>query len=437
MAGDAVTVVLPCLNEEESLPAVLAAIPAGYRALVVDNNSTDDTATVAARHGAQVVVEPRPGYGSAVHAGVLAATTPIVAVIDADGSMDAGDLPKLVAELDKGADLVTGRRRPVAGLHWPWVARVGTVVMSWRLRTRHRLPVHDIAPMRVARREALLDLGVVDRRSGYPLELLVRAAAAGWRVVELDVSYGPRTGGKSRSAVRWGQHHRDPGLLEGDLVSCLPVSVLVVAKAPEPGRVKTRLAAAIGDKVAADIAAAALLDTLDAVAAAPVTARAVALTGDLDSAADSAEIRRRLKSFTVFRQRGDAFADRLANAHVDAADGYPVLQIGMDTPQVTAELLADCARLLLQIPAVLGLAFDGGWWVLGIRTPTAAECLRAVPMSQPDTGELTLKALRDNGIDVTLVQRLGDFDIVDDIALVRDCCAPGSRFAQATRAAGL
>lgn len=126
-----------------------------------------------------------------------------------------------------------------------------------------------------------------------------------------------------------------------------------------------------------------------------------------------------------------------ANAHVDAADGYPVLQIGMDTPQVTAELLADCARLLLQIPAVLGLAFDGGWWVLGIRTPTAAECLRAVPMSQPDTGELTLKALRDNGIDVTLVQRLGDFDIVDDIALVRDCCAPGSRFAQATRAAGL
>jgi glycosyltransferase involved in cell wall biosynthesis len=183
---DDVTVVLPCLNEEESLPAVLAAIPAGYRALVVDNNSTDDTAGVAARHGA------------AVHAGVVAARTQIVAVIDADGSMDAGELPRLVAALDQGADLVIGRRRPTPGLHWPWVARVGTVVMSWRLRTRHGLPVHDIAPMRVTRREALLDLGVVDRRSGYPLELLVRAAAAGWRVVELDVSYGPRTGGKSK-----------------------------------------------------------------------------------------------------------------------------------------------------------------------------------------------------------------------------------------------
>ncbi len=192
-----VTVVLPCLNEEESLPAVLAAIPAGYVALVVDNNSTDDTAGVARRYGARVVAEPRAGYGSAVHAGVAAATTPIVAVIDADGSLDAGDLPRLVAALE-GADLVIGRRRPVPGLHWPWVARLGTVVMSWRLRTRHGLPVHDIAPMRVARREALLNLGVADRRSGYPLELLVRAAAAGWRVVELDVSYGPRTGGVSK-----------------------------------------------------------------------------------------------------------------------------------------------------------------------------------------------------------------------------------------------
>ena len=196
--SDLVTVVLPCLNEAECLPGVLAAIPAGYRALVVDNNSTDDTAGVARRHGAAVVAEPRPGYGSAVHAGVVAATTPIVAVIDADGSMDPGDLPRLVAALDQGADLVTGRRRPVAGLRWPWVARVGTVVMSWRLRTRHGLPVHDIAPMRVAQRDTLLKLGVVDRRSGYPLELLVRAAAARWRVVELDISYGPRTGGKSK-----------------------------------------------------------------------------------------------------------------------------------------------------------------------------------------------------------------------------------------------
>jgi glycosyltransferase involved in cell wall biosynthesis len=192
-----VTVVLPCLNEAASLPGVLAAMPNGYQALVVDNNSTDGTADVARRHGAEVVAEQRPGYGSAVHAGVVAATTPIVAVIDADGSLDARELPALVAELE-GADMVIGRRRAVKGLRWPWHARLGTAAVCWRLRTRHGLPVHDIAPMRVTRREALLALGVADRRSGYPLELLVRAAQAGWRVVEHDVAYGPRTGGKSK-----------------------------------------------------------------------------------------------------------------------------------------------------------------------------------------------------------------------------------------------
>ena len=217
----------------------------------------------------------------------------------------------------------------------------------------------------------------------------------------------------------------------------LPVTLLVVAKAPEPGRAKTRLAATVGDRVAAEIAAAALLDTLDAVAATPVAARVVALTGELDAAAGAADIRRRLESFTVIGQRGDDFADRLANAHADAADGQPVLQIGMDTPQVTDELLASCARRLLQAQAVLGLACDGGWWVLGLQAPATAECLRSVPMSQPDTGELTLKALRDNGIDVYPVEVLSDFDIVDDVAAVREACDPASRFAWVTHAAGL
>jgi glycosyltransferase A (GT-A) superfamily protein (DUF2064 family) len=220
-------------------------------------------------------------------------------------------------------------------------------------------------------------------------------------------------------------------------VTDLPVTLLVVAKAPEPGRAKTRLAATVGDRAAADIAAAAMLDTLDAVAAAPAASRVVALTGDLDAAAAAAQIRQRLESFTVIEQRGDDFADRLANAHTDAATGFPVLQIGMDTPQVTADLLADCARSLLGAPAVLGPAVDGGWWVLGVQDPAMAECLRAVPMSQPDTGELTWKALRYNGIDVIAVDRLADFDVADDVAAVREACGPASRFARATRAAGL
>ncbi len=192
-----VTVVLPCLNEAASLPGVLAAMPDGYRPLVVDNNSTDATAAVARHYGAEVVTEARPGYGSAVHAGVVAAATPIVAVLDADGSLDPRELPALVSDLE-GADMSIGRRRAVKGLRWPWHARLGTAAVCWRLRTRYGLPVHDIAPMRVTRRDALLALGVTDRRSGYPLELLVRAAQSHWAVVERDVAYGPRTGGVSK-----------------------------------------------------------------------------------------------------------------------------------------------------------------------------------------------------------------------------------------------
>jgi glycosyltransferase involved in cell wall biosynthesis len=198
VSGCRVTVVLPCLNEAASLPGVLADMPAGYLPLVVDNNSTDDTADVARRCGALVVAEVQPGYGAAVHAGIVAAATPIVAVLDGDGSMNPQDLPRLVAELDRGADMAVGRRRPLPGVRWPWHARLGNAAVCWRLRSRHGLDVHDIAPMRVARRDAVLALDVTDRRSGYPLELLVRAAAADWRVVELDVEYGRRTGGKSK-----------------------------------------------------------------------------------------------------------------------------------------------------------------------------------------------------------------------------------------------
>lgn len=198
MHGSHVTVVLPCLDEALPLPGVLAAMPNDYVALVVDNNSTDDTAEVARRCGARVVSESQPGYGAAVHAGVVAATTPLVAVIDGDGSLDPRDLPRLVEAVEAGADMAIGRRRPRPGVGWPWHARLGTAAVCWRLRRRHGLPVHDIAPMRVARRDALLALDVADRRSGYPLELLMRAAAANWKVVELDVPYGVRTGGKSK-----------------------------------------------------------------------------------------------------------------------------------------------------------------------------------------------------------------------------------------------
>ncbi|MFD4671426.1 glycosyltransferase family 2 protein [Lentzea sp. NPDC058450] len=186
-------VVLPCLDEAAALPAVLASLPPGHRAIVVDNGSADGSPAVAAACGALVVHETRRGYGAAVHTGLLAATADVVAFADADGSLDLAELPAMAALLHD-ADLVVGRRRPVDAGVWPWHARAGNAVIASLLR-RRGLAVHDIAPLRVCRREALLALDVQDRAFGYPLELLVRAAAAGWRVVEVDVTYRARAAG--------------------------------------------------------------------------------------------------------------------------------------------------------------------------------------------------------------------------------------------------
>lgn len=191
-----VDVILPCLDEAQALPGVLRSLPPGFRAVVVDNGSRDGTPEVALAHGARVVHEPRRGYGAAVHAGLEAAATDVVAVLDADGSLDPAELPGMVALLG-GADLVAGRRRPQGRGAWPWHARAGNAAIAALLR-RRGVPVHDIAPVRVARRAALLDLGVTDRAFGYPLELLVRAGTAGWRITEVEVAYRPRAGGRSK-----------------------------------------------------------------------------------------------------------------------------------------------------------------------------------------------------------------------------------------------
>lgn len=189
-----VDVVLPCLDEAAALPGVLAGLPQGYRAIVVDNGSRDGSPGVAAAHGAKVVDEPRRGYGAAVHTGLENATADIVCFADADGSLDLAELPRLVAAVLDGADLAVGRRVPVSRAAWPWHARAGNAVLSLLLRSRG-LPVRDIAPLRAVRRGELLALGVADRAFGYPLELLVKAQRAGWVVREFDVIYRERAQG--------------------------------------------------------------------------------------------------------------------------------------------------------------------------------------------------------------------------------------------------
>lgn len=191
-------VILPCLDEAVALPRVLARLPSGYRAIVADNGSTDGTPEVAAAHGAVVVHEPRRGYGAAVQAGLAAARREVVAVLDADGSLDPRELPAMVAAVAAGeADMVVGRRVPSGRRAWPWHARAGNALLAAVLR-RRGVPVHDIGPIRVAHRTRLLALGATHPASGYPLELLLRAGAAGWRLREVDVAYHPRLGGRSK-----------------------------------------------------------------------------------------------------------------------------------------------------------------------------------------------------------------------------------------------
>jgi glycosyltransferase involved in cell wall biosynthesis len=187
-------VILPVLDEAQAIPSVLEAMPEGYRPIIVDNGSRDGSAALAARLGALVVSEPARGFGAACHAGLLAASQEIVCVMDCDGSFDPAELPSLVAAIEHDeADLVLGWRRPAAGA-WPLHARLANQALTRLLRARSGVALRDLGPMRAARRQPLLELGILDRAFGYPLEMVLRAAAEDWRIVERPVSYHPRTG---------------------------------------------------------------------------------------------------------------------------------------------------------------------------------------------------------------------------------------------------
>lgn len=190
-----VDVVLPVLDEADALPWVLGRLPARHRAIVVDNGSSDGSAGVARHLGAVVVTEPRRGFGAACAAGLAAATAPVVAFCDADASLDPAQLPLVTAPVLAGeADLVLGARRPTERGAWPLHSRLANRYLARRIRRATGAPLTDLGPMRAARRRALVDLGVVDRRSGWPLEQVLRAGAAGWRIVEVGVDYRPRVG---------------------------------------------------------------------------------------------------------------------------------------------------------------------------------------------------------------------------------------------------
>jgi glycosyltransferase involved in cell wall biosynthesis len=200
-------VVLPVLDERDALPWVLERMPAGYAPIVVDNGSTDGSGALAARLGAQVIEEPRRGFGAACWAGLSAARADVVCFMDCDASFDPRELPRVADPVASGhADLVLGARSAAPDA-WPAHARAANAVLAWELRRRAGVPLRDLGPMRAARRAPLLGLGIADRRFGWPLEMVLRAAAAGWRIDEVVVGYAPRAGrskvtGTVRGTVR-------------------------------------------------------------------------------------------------------------------------------------------------------------------------------------------------------------------------------------------
>ena len=200
-------VVLPVLDERAAIPWVLERMPAGYDPIVVDNGSRDGSGELAAQLGAQVVHEPRRGFGAACWSGLAAARADVVCFMDCDASFDPRQLPRVADPVTDGRrDLVLGARSPAPGA-WPAHARAANAVLAWELRRRAGVPLRDLGPMRAARREPLLELGIADRRFGWPLEMVLRAASAGWRIDEVTVDYHPRAGrskvtGTVRGTVR-------------------------------------------------------------------------------------------------------------------------------------------------------------------------------------------------------------------------------------------
>lgn len=424
-----VDVVLPCLDEAAALPWVLGRIPVGWRAIVVDNGSTDGSAELARSLGATVVAEPRRGFGAACHAGLLAATADLVCFMDCDGSLDPAQLHRVTGPvLDGAADLVLGRRRPTTLGAWPLHARLANAELARRLRTRTGAALHDLGPMRAARRERLLALGLGDRRSGYPLEMVLAASAAGMRIVERPVDYRPRAGRSKVTGTLRGtrQAVRDMRAV----LASPPPTLLVIAKEPLPGRVKTRLTPPYTPEQAAGLAEAALADTLDTLSEVPAGRRLLVL--------DGAPGRWLPPGWEVVPQSGGGLDVRLAAAFAHTAPDAPALLVGMDTPQLTGRMLAEPLSSVQRagVDAWYGPAADGGFWALGLARPTAelaARLLVGVPMSTDGTGAALLQRLSAEGMTVHHLPSLTDVDTAREVDQVAEL-APYGRFAAHRRA---
>ncbi len=417
--------IIPARNEAAALGRVLAELPPGVvdEVIVVDNGSTDATASVAAAGGARVVREPVPGYGRACLAGLGALSSRIdtVAFMDADHADDPGDLPALLAPLARGeADLVIGSRRALAQpgsltLQQRIGNRLACALLRWRFGAR----CTDLGPFRAIRRDALARLDMRDQAYGWTVEMQAKAARDGLRVREVPVRYRPRIGRSKISGTVKGAVLAGATILWTIArVACerrrAPVArrVLVFLKEPVPGRVKTRLAAAIGEADAAAVYRACVEQTL---------AHLRALQPHAQLCVDPPEAMARVQAWVgrgwrLAPQQGATLGERLSRAtrQAFAEAAQRVVVIGTDSPWIGPADLDDAFRALDEADVVVGPAEDGGYYLLGFARPQPA-LFEGIAWSTPAVFEQTCARAQALGLRVAVLRQGYDVDRVEDL----------------------
>jgi glycosyltransferase A (GT-A) superfamily protein (DUF2064 family) len=361
--------VVPVWNEVEAIGGVVRGLQdAGACCVyVVDPGSGDGTQQAAAAAGAQVVEEPRRGYGRACLAGAAHARDhQLIAFLDGDGSCDPAELPALAAPASTGrAELVLGRRSRVARGALPWHARLGNRVVAALLHLRTGRPVHDLSPFKVVRASALDGLGLDDEGYGWTAQLIGRALAhPGLRVVEVPVSFRPRLGGLSKVSGRLGPSLRAGRAMLGQSWSATRGrgALVMMAKAPRAGHSKTRLEREIGSAAAAGFWRACLRDSARTMrlAALETGTQALAIT----PSAEDAEMVRSISGLPCLVQRGSGLGAALLHA---SELGAPfAVSVSADAPTLPPERLREAVAAVRAGRPVLGPGPDGGYYLVGL-----------------------------------------------------------------------
>ncbi|WIG61105.1 MAG: hypothetical protein OJF49_003853 [Ktedonobacterales bacterium] len=454
-----IAIVMPALNEEAAVGAqvralrthsALAALPI-RRIIVVDNGSDDATAEVARAAGAEVVYEPRRGYGYACLAGVRAAEDcEIVLLMDADGSDDPAGAARVAAMVARGeADLAMGSRARGKSEHGALTLqqRVGNRIGALALRLLYGARVSDIGPVRAIRREALLRLEMREMAYGWSTEMLAKAARAGLRIVEAPVDYHRRAGGKSKVA----------GTLSGTMKASIHIlrtlwryrgwrpaqtstgrpydsegerrdALFIVARLPVAGQTKTRLGRALGYEAAAALYAAFLRDLGERFSDAAMrngydlywNYAAPDEYGDAEFAVCVPAGGR------LMRQPAGDFAERLWHGFTElAARGYErIVVLGSDSPHMPADWVRAAFTALDTHDVALGPAHDGGYYLLGQRRArhTAshaaqwpADLFTGIQMSTATVYTETLARVEALGLRVMTLPTSFDVDEIEDL----------------------